>query len=171
MLTGEYLVQGYGADTDIARLAAQVVSGVGFLGAGTIIVTGRSQVKGLTTAAGLWFSATLGLAVGIGFYAGVFSAMVFYFMVMRVFSIYDDYLQNHSNLVETYIEYDTSTSFSAIIKGLRLANIRVLEIERMGEMGDRKLVSMFIRIPKGQSHQDALALMEALPGVTLIEEI
>jgi len=59
--------EGFGGVGDPARLAAQVVSGVGFLGAGTILVRGKS-VYGLTTAASLWICACLGLAIGIGFY-------------------------------------------------------------------------------------------------------
>ena len=67
MITNQYAVQVFGVG-DPVRMAAQVVSGIGFLGAGTIIVTSRNQIKGLTTAAGLWASACVGLAVGIGFY-------------------------------------------------------------------------------------------------------
>lgn len=67
MLTNQYIYQLLGTG-DPVRMGAQVISGIGFLGAGTIIVTSRSQIKGLTTAAGLWCSACVGLAVGIGFY-------------------------------------------------------------------------------------------------------
>ncbi|MBQ2984986.1 MAG: MgtC/SapB family protein, partial [Clostridia bacterium] len=67
MITNLYIYQAY--DTgDPVRMGAQVVSGIGFLGAGSIIVTARNQIKGLTTAAGLWASACVGLAVGIGLY-------------------------------------------------------------------------------------------------------
>ena len=67
MLTNQYVYQTYGVG-DPVRMGAQVISGIGFLGAGTIIVTSRNQIKGLTTAAGLWASACVGLAVGIGLY-------------------------------------------------------------------------------------------------------
>lgn len=63
------------AGQDTARLAAQVVSGIGFLGAGTILQT-KNRVSGLTTAATLWLSAAIGLAVGIGFYEGAVIATV-----------------------------------------------------------------------------------------------
>ena len=69
MLTGEYMFHKFSTG-DPARLGAQVVSGIGFLGAGSIIVEGRTKVRGLTTAAGLWTAACIGLAVGIGFYTG-----------------------------------------------------------------------------------------------------
>ena len=66
MITNQYIVEVYGG-SDPARMGAQVISGIGFLGAGTIIVTGRNRVKGLTTAAGLWAAACVGLSLGIGF--------------------------------------------------------------------------------------------------------
>ena len=69
MLMEQYLMQIFPEMADMTRMAAQVVSGVGFLGAGTILVAGR-QIKGLTSAAGIWFSACAGLAVGIGFLDG-----------------------------------------------------------------------------------------------------
>ena len=65
MLTNQYIFQVFGAG-DPVRMGAQVVSGIGFLGAGTIVVTRRNQIMGLTTAAGLWASAAVGLAIGIG---------------------------------------------------------------------------------------------------------
>ena len=67
-LTSQYLYLNMHYFTDMARLGAQVVAGIGFIGAGTIIVTRRQRVKGLTTAAGLWTSACAGLALGIGLY-------------------------------------------------------------------------------------------------------
>lgn len=68
MMTNQYVVLSFPElDTDVTRMGAQVVSGIGFLGAGTILVTKENQIEGLTTAAGLWASATLGLAIGIGF--------------------------------------------------------------------------------------------------------
>ena len=66
-LTSQYLYLVLGYYTDMARLGAQVVAGIGFIGAGTIIVTRRQRVKGLTTAAGLWAAAIIGLALGGGF--------------------------------------------------------------------------------------------------------
>ena len=85
MMTNQYIYQTF-SNGDISRLGAQVINGIGFLGAGTIIVTRKNQVRGLTTAAGLWSSACLGLAVGIGFYEGaiiVGFAILFIMTVMQ----------------------------------------------------------------------------------------
>ena len=73
MLTNQYLFQ-VTQTGDPMRLGAQVVSGIGFLGAGTIVVTKHNQIKGLTTAAGLWSAAGVGLALGVGFYEAAVAA-------------------------------------------------------------------------------------------------
>ena len=70
MLTSEYMSMNFEQKADLARLGAQVISGVGFLGVGTILVTEKQRVRGLTTAAGLWACACVGLAIGIGFVEG-----------------------------------------------------------------------------------------------------
>lgn len=76
-LTSQYLYLNMHYFTDMARLGAQVVAGIGFIGAGTIIVTRRQRVKGLTTAAGLWASAIIGLSLGGGFYeGGIFATLL-----------------------------------------------------------------------------------------------
>mgnify|MGYP001108824559 CR=1 FL=1 len=73
-MTSQYLSLVMNYTTDISRLGAQVISGIGFIGAGTIIVTKRQRVKGLTTASGLWTVAIVGLAIGAGFYEGVWES-------------------------------------------------------------------------------------------------
>ncbi len=82
-ITGEILFYHYGSAADPARLSAQVITGVGFLGAGTIMREGAS-VKGLTTAASLWAVACLGIACGFGYYAAALLGMVFIFLTLTV---------------------------------------------------------------------------------------
>lgn len=87
MLTSEFIYNEYhhlSPNMDIARLGAQVISGVGFLGAGTIIRNG-STVKGLTTAATIWAVACIGLATGIGFYAGALTATFMMLLILAYF--------------------------------------------------------------------------------------
>lgn len=80
MCTGEFVSMYYSADAE--RIGAQVVSGIGFLGAGTIMVN-RGHIKGLTTAAGLWASACIGLAIGTGFYEAAIVGTFAVFFVER----------------------------------------------------------------------------------------
>ena len=95
MMIGIYM---YGRfDTDPTRLSAQVISGIGFLGAGTIIL-GAGHIRGVTTAAGLWANAIMGLAIGAGFYSGAIVAFVAIFSTMTVFrKINKSYKKRHHN--------------------------------------------------------------------------
>ncbi len=88
MMTNQYICDMYETG-DPARMAAQVVSGIGFLGAGTIITTTNNKVKGLTTAAGLWAAGCVGLAIGIGFYEAAIIGTALIFIVMVILHSFD----------------------------------------------------------------------------------
>ena len=81
MMTNQYVTQCMGTG-DPVRMGAQVISGIGFLGAGSIMVTGRNQIRGITTAAGLWAAACIGLAIGIGFYEIGIASGILVFIVL-----------------------------------------------------------------------------------------
>lgn len=103
MITGQLIFaeyRPYGASPDPARLAAQVITGVGFLGAGTILREG-TNVKGLTTAASLWSVACLGIAAGGGYYIVALVGMVFIFITLTFF----EYLQNKLIKPKTVRDY------------------------------------------------------------------
>ena len=130
MMTGQYisLYINQSGTGDAARLGAQVISGVGFLGVGTIIVTGQRHVSGLTTAASLWASSCIGLAVGIGYYSGAILTTVCILVVFRYFKAIDIYVENHSNVYEVYMEFESNESMSNVIKKLREEDIQVNNI-------------------------------------------
>mgnify|MGYP004727457191 CR=1 FL=1 len=88
MLDSQYTYASYGVG-DPARRSAQVISGIGFLGAGTIIVTRRNQIKGLTTAATLWATACMGLAVGVGFYECALAMYVILIFILLLVNVVD----------------------------------------------------------------------------------
>jgi len=130
MMTGQFIhlyVNGAGTG-DTARLGAQVISGVGFLGVGTIIVTGQKYVSGLTTAASLWATSCIGLALGIGFYSGAILAALCLLIVFRYFKAIDIYVENHSNVFEVYMEFENNEYMSTIIKKLREEHIKVTNV-------------------------------------------
>lgn len=104
MLTGQMVFaqySGYGATPDPARLAAQVITGVGFLGAGTIMREGPT-VRGLTTAASLWAVACLGVAAGGGYYAIALVGMVFIFITLTIFEMLQNRLMGQSSSMVFY---------------------------------------------------------------------
>ena len=95
MMTNQYVFLKYDA-SDPTRLGAQVISGIGFLGAGTIILTGRNQIKGITTAACLWTAACCGLAIGVGFYVGAIMVGVSIVFVLTALHKIDIWVKRHS---------------------------------------------------------------------------
>lgn len=104
MITNQYVFQVFKSG-DPVRLGAQVVSGVGFLGAGTIILTGRNQVKGITTAAGIWTAACCGLTIGIGYYEGAIAGGAAIFITMVSLQKLEVFVRKNSRAVELYIKY------------------------------------------------------------------
>ena len=128
MLTNQYICMEYGTG-DPARLGAQVISGIGFLGAGTIIVTGRNRVKGLTTAAGLWACACVGLALGIGFYSGAVIGCTLILVVMSVLHRMDDRMTANTKTLDMYMEFQKMSDLGAFMSKIKEFGMKISEIE------------------------------------------
>ncbi|AEY64605.1 MgtC/SapB family protein [Clostridium sp. BNL1100] len=140
MITSEYIYYHFSShvNTDPARLGAQVISGIGFLGAGTIIKEGIS-VKGLTTAASLWAVSCVGIAVGIGFYGGAFIATAFIFLTLGVAKKTQNRMTVKKSTrlyVHTQIKKGEVNELSTIIRemGGQLKKTDFISSERDGEM-------------------------------------
>ena len=173
MLTNQYISIHY-PGTDPARLAAQVVSGIGFLGAGTIIVTRNDEVRGLTTAAGLWMSAGLGLALGIGFYTGAFLGFAFSIFSLLALKKLDIYIKQHAQSMEIYLEYGPAFSLRTLSEwtsqqGFVLFDMQRGKIKTLNEELGTLVFSL--DLSKKISHQAVLAQLYALEGVTYLREI
>ena len=104
-LTSQFLYLNLHYYTDMARLGAQVVAGIGFIGAGAIIVTRRRRVKGLTTAAGLWAAAIVGLCLGGGFYEGGIFATALILAAEMFLSKLEYRMLDNAPEVNLYMEY------------------------------------------------------------------
>ena len=113
MLTAQYMEVYFPGKSDLSRMASQVISGVGFLGVGTIIVSGH-QVRGLTTAASLWACACVGLAVGIGFLDGGVIITVCVLISLHVLPRLEKYFFRRSKYLSVYVELETNGSISDI---------------------------------------------------------
>ena len=128
MLTNQYVVQS-AASGDLVRMGAQVVSGIGFLGAGTIIVTRHNQIKGLTTAAGLWAAAAVGLATGIGFYEAAVTGALVIFITLSVLSNLDSRMHRRTDHFEAYVELHDTVSLGMFMDALVPQNITVEDVQ------------------------------------------
>ncbi len=174
MIINEYVLHTYpDSNTDLTRIGAQVISGIGFLGVGTIMVTGRNEVKGLTTAAGLWACAGIGLAAGIGFIEGTLIAMVFVILVLRVLNPIDAYLRQRARDFEVYIELENSSVIKSLLMGLREKKIVISDFHTMKDKQELASVSitMSLRIPRHGQRQSCLLYIRSMDGVNYVEEI
>lgn len=104
---------------DPMRIAAQVVSGIGFIGAGTILIKGGTQITGLTTAAGLWAVAAVGLALGVGFYEGALIAFLFFVFTFSLLQKIEHRLYSKPANDFLYIEITSDTAVTEILALLR----------------------------------------------------
>ena len=118
-----------GIRTDVSRFGAQVINGIGFLGAGTIIVTGRQEVKGLTTAAGLWASACMGLAIGAGFYECVAIAFFLIFLSVHVLSPLESLIIESARNMNIYVEFRSLDNVGDIISCIKAQGAQIYEAE------------------------------------------
>ena len=173
VLTNQYMIQVFG-NGDPARLGAQVINGIGFLGAGTIIVTGRHKVKGLTTAAGLWASACMGLAIGIGFYEAAVAACLLILFVNSALHRMDSYVVAKSKGVELYVEFGTVEDISGFIGRMRDKDIRVSELEvtkNTNSVDSSVAATMLLRSTVKRDRVEILAVASDVKGVKFVEAI
>ena len=173
MLTNQYLYQVSGSG-DPMRLGAQVVSGIGFLGAGTIVVTKHNQIKGLTTAAGLWASAGVGLALGVGFYEAALVAGVLVFFVLTGLQKLDNRMRSKTRTMDIYIEIDENMHIGTLVREVREKGIDIediqLEHDSVPEDGARSLIAT-LKCQKRTDHLELLEFIRKIEGVIYTEEI
>ena len=166
--------QALGVQHDVSRFGAQVINGVGFLGAGTIILTGRKRVKGLTTAAGLWASACLGLAIGAGFYECALASMVLILICMYALPATERLIMARSRYMNILAELERFEHFGGVANLLREEGVRVHDVDISKEKDSHTAqlsVRLSVYLPKKYNHMELLAKLSTLAGVVSIEEV
>ena len=119
-MIGLFTVKELGVSSDPMRVGAQVISGVGFLGAGTILLRGGgSRITGLTTAAGLWTAASIGLAVGIGFYVGAFMTVIAAMLTFTLITSLEMFLNRKRQRMAIYLELENVDAVAPMLEMLR----------------------------------------------------
>ena len=166
MVTNQYIFQVYGTG-DPVRMGAQVVSGIGFLGAGTIIVTARSQIKGLTTAAGLWASACIGLAVGVGFYEVALLGGLCVFLVLTVLHSWELFMRRNVKLCTVFVELNPGCTMRQLLQELQGVQIRLSGIQM--ETQDADAISFIATLKsRDKTKMKRPALLDALSKVSSV---
>ena len=173
MMTNQYVYQVF--DTgDPVRMAAQVVSGIGFLGAGTIIVTRRNQIRGLTTAAGLWASACVGLAIGIGLYEIALVGGLAVVIVLTSLGHWDLFIRRRARDIDVYIELPVSFSFAVFLEKLRGQGLGISNLQFSGGEGsasDRLGFVCTLSCAQRMDHALMLAAVRSIGPRISVEEL
>ena len=173
-LTSQYLYLVLGQYTDMARLGAQVVAGIGFIGAGTIIVTRRQRVKGLTTAAGLWAAAIIGLALGGGFYEGGLFATFLILIAELFFSRVEYRMLQNAPEVNLYVEYGDNRTMDVLLQefrehGLKILNMGIIHSHSNEEHNACAIFTL--RLHKGLDVEHLKQEILATAGVVSVREL
>lgn len=176
-LTGEYLYLVRNLPTDVSRMGAQVVAGVGFIGAGSIIVTRHRRVKGLTTAAGLWTTAIIGLACGMGYYEGAVCATLLILIAELIFSRLEYRLMKSAWEMHLMVGYRDNEDLNGIIRYLRDMDMKLNDIEITKDdgghwpNGQTACANFVLQMNRKVTPGDILRGISDLDGVTSVEEL
>lgn len=173
MLTNQYIFQTTGTG-DPTRMSAQVISGIGFLGAGTIVVTQHNQIKGLTTAAGLWACAAAGLALGIGFYEAALAGGLSIFVVLTLLQRWDDRMHRKGRVFDLYFELSEGYPLGELLRTVRDMEMELFDIRMESDVTLSDGSSAFIATVKSKhrrEHTVILSKLGKLEGVVYLEEV
>lgn len=172
MMTGLYLYNSYGSITDPARIASQVITGVGFLGAGTIMTTRYHRVKGLTTAAGLWVAACIGLAVGVGWYLGAAVIALASLFVMVVANHFEQLYAIKTREFRVHMIIQNADYLPQILMKFNELRIVIAEIETGEEVTEKTVnLLMTLKCYHRQNHITILQEIREMDGVLLVQEL
>lgn len=173
MITNQYIADKY-VGIDPTRMAAQVVSGIGFLGAGTIITTSKREIRGLTTAAGLWAAAAVGLAIGIGFYSAAVIGTVLIMLSLIWLKKIDAYVKTHARVIEIYLEYNREFLMKKLFdyfeeQQYELFDMEIGKIKTLdGELGN---LNFMLDLKQKVNHGILISQIEEIPGITNVREV
>lgn len=171
MMTGQF-VSLYLGGADASRIGAQVVSGIGFLGAGTILMTGYHKIRGLTTAAGLWATACMGLALGAGFYLGALAVCLLMYLTMGLMDKFQNDYVARSHYMDLYIVFRSFQDVVNFFSFAREADFKIRDFETARLCECNELGAVFsLTFNKEYTHEEAYAFLSRAEGLLLIEEV
>ncbi len=173
MITNQYMVDLWPAQVDPSRIGAQVITGVGFLGAGTIILTGRNRIRGLTTAAGLWASACIGLAVGIGFYSGAVIGTILIYISLELLPHIERAVYRRAGNLALYIEVTDRSVFKTVMESLKDQGVTIedMDFSRGSVLIEQGIgFSARLHLPRKVQPAAVISTLTAIDGVTLVDQ-
>ena len=172
-LTSQYIVLELGLHSDLARLGAQVITGVGFIGAGTVMVAKRGQITGITTAAGIWTAAIVGLCCGAGFFEGGVIATLLVLFVELFLSKIEGFLVSRQTVYSVYAEYSEPEVLARIVDVIRASGIKILgiEVRNGGSEGGASRAVISVRVPRKRSCNELIEKLTLIEGLASVHKI
>lgn len=171
VMTSQHIVVNMGLYTDMGRLGAQVVAGIGFIGTGAIVKT-KGKIRGITTAAGLWASAIIGLTIGIGFYEAAFVGTILVLIAEALLPGMERYITGEMAEINLYVEYNNSECYMEIMNYFKIRNFKVLDCEIARAKSNEKhnaCVIFLLRLHKGYTQELVKAEIRTISGIKLCE--
>lgn len=172
MVTSEFIFDKYGATSNIdpARLGAQVISGIGFLGAGTIIRDGFN-VRGLTTAASLWAVSCVGIATGIGFYGGAVAATILIFLTLITLKKAEKHFAVKNKYRTFVVESDSvPDQIGAVSSLLEKYSIEIKNIQLYRNNEKDLMIKLSVKLPGNNLDLQTMCDLQGISGVKKVYE-
>lgn len=173
MVTSEFIFRQYKgiASVDPTRLGAQVISGIGFLGAGTIIREGFN-VKGLTTAASLWAVSCVGIAAGIGYYEGaVATTLIIYFTLIFLKKLEVSFLKKNKYKTVYVVSDNIQGQIGTISSIFDSNNVSISNIQFINSEEEKNLaVKILAKFPSDPVEINIVKELQKIPGIQKVYE-
>lgn len=172
MMLSDFLIINH-PESDAGRLGAQVISGIGFLGAGTILVTSKSRIKGLTTAAGLWAAACVGLTIGAGFYTLGIIGSIIILVVLTILPTIEQLFRRKTKYFELHVELDDRSNLKDLVNFLRNINVQITSIDKNPAyiQSGLSVYTMVLNSDEKRDHDTFIETIKNLKYVNYCEEI
>ena len=168
--TGHFIYLGLGLPADVTRLSGQIITGLGFIGVGTIIVTKTMTVKGLTTAAGLWTTGIIGISLGSGFYEGGLLGTALVLIAEIVFSRYSIHPKKRAEFA-VEILYNEKDSLDAVMRFCKNRHASIKNLQIHSEDSETAKYTAILRIRDYEKKDQLISEISVMPGIVSATEL
>jgi putative Mg2+ transporter-C (MgtC) family protein len=170
VMVGEMMLFNYGS-ADTTRIAASAVSGIGFIGAGSILVSRSNRVMGITTAAGLWVSVSVGMAVACGYYSGAVAMVVISEISTTLGKKVEQRFLHHGSMMRLVILFRGEENVLPFLDEIQMAGYTINSLDMEKPITDCVSATLLLQVPHHRDHGEVLEELRVLPGVVFAETI
>lgn len=158
------------ASIDITRLGGQMIAGIGFLGAGAILVSKRNRIMGMSTAAGLWVCACSGMAIGFGFFEGTIITVLLVIFTQMILPGLEKRLGTNSRLIALYLEFEQGQNLKNVLRLLNADEVRYSDYQviRKDDGKEGPIITIDVWVQRRKDKETFFAKVQELEGLLYI---